>query len=551
MSYEAEISRANPTCFLFLVDQSGSMAERFGGETGKSKAEGVAESVNRFFQTLVARCAKGQQILDRYYVGVIGYGGEVRMGLPIEGLAGDVLQPISRIAVSPLRIEDRVQCVDDGAGGRRQQRIKFPVWFEPRAEGKTPMCAALRAARGVIEGFIGRYPKCFPPIVINVSDGMATDGPFEPEALALWRLASQDGNAMLFNLHVSARANRRSCSPTATSACPTSTARRLFSMSSPLPPPMLRQSGICEASLRRGPGGSPSMPIWPRSSCSWTLGRGSGAFSGDFMSKSSRAFWLPRGGHSPAEYEDAFAMDEVAGRYGVADGASEGCFTGDWARLLVEGFVRGGDITSWPASLPALQEQWDTEVRAQDLPWYAETGVSQGACSTFLGLLLATPAGSNAPATATARSLESSRHTPCAVRQTGQGCGGRHTDHASMVPGACYFGAVAVGDTCLLHTRGGTLLRAFPLDRSQQFHNFPKLVGSRMPVEAVRARQTLWLDGCGQPGDRLWMMTDALSQFCLARSRRAAILGTNWNRWPPPRISPLPPTMLHTVPGEG
>ena len=178
-------------------------------------------------------------------------------------------------------------------------------------------------------------------------------------------------------------------------------------------------------------------------------------------------------------------MDVEAGRYGVADGASEGCFTGDWARLLVESFVRGGEITSWPASLPALQEQWDAEVRAQDLPWYAETGVNQGACSTFLGLVL--------------------EDSP--LPQAGERLGARGAP--------CRWQAVAVGDTCLLHTRGGTLLHAFPLDRSEQFHNFPKLVGSRMPVEAVLARQTLWLDGCGQPGDRLWMMTDALSQFCL------------------------------------
>ncbi len=27
MAYAAEISRNNPTCFLFLIDQSGSMAE--------------------------------------------------------------------------------------------------------------------------------------------------------------------------------------------------------------------------------------------------------------------------------------------------------------------------------------------------------------------------------------------------------------------------------------------------------------------------------------------------------------------------------------------
>ena len=190
MAYTAEISRTNPTCFLLLVDQSGSMAEPFGAESGKSKAEGVAEAVNRLLQTLVARCAKGEHILDRYYVGVIGYGGEVRLGFPVDALAGDVLQPISRIGACPLRIEDRIQRVDDGAGGMRDQHIKFPVWFEPKAQGKTPMCAAFRAATDVLDGFLRRYPKCFPPIVINVSDGAATDGAFEPEAMAIWRLAS-------------------------------------------------------------------------------------------------------------------------------------------------------------------------------------------------------------------------------------------------------------------------------------------------------------------------------------------------------------------------
>ena len=59
MPYTAEISRVNPTCFLFLVDQSGSMAERFGGESGKTKAQGVADAINRLFETLVTRCSKG------------------------------------------------------------------------------------------------------------------------------------------------------------------------------------------------------------------------------------------------------------------------------------------------------------------------------------------------------------------------------------------------------------------------------------------------------------------------------------------------------------
>ena len=252
MAYTAEISRASPTCFLLLVDQSGSMAEPFGGEAGKSKAECVAEAVNRLLQTLVARCAKGENILDRYYVGVIGYGGEVRLGFSIDALAGGVLQPISRIGASPLRIENRIHPVDNGAGGSRDQHIRFPVWFEPRALGKTPMCSALRAARNVLSGFVGQYPGCFPPIIINISDGAVTDGVFEPEALALWSLKSDDGNVLLFNVHLSARGEKPILFPSHNLDLPDDYARRLFSMSSPLPPQMLRQARIRETTLTEG-----------------------------------------------------------------------------------------------------------------------------------------------------------------------------------------------------------------------------------------------------------------------------------------------------------
>ena len=109
------------------------------------------------------------------------------------------------------------------------------------------------------------------------------------------------------------------------------------------------------------------------------------------MPKRSRTFWLARRGHDSAEYEDAFAADEVAGRFAVADGATEGCFTGLWARLLVEDFVssRGEAAAEWPDFLPALQERWDADVRARNLPWYADQGVRQGAFATFLGLVLA------------------------------------------------------------------------------------------------------------------------------------------------------------------
>ena len=44
------------------------------------------------------------------------------------------------------------------------------------------MCAALNQARQVLSDFISRSPRCFPPIVLNITDGEATDG--NPESVA-------------------------------------------------------------------------------------------------------------------------------------------------------------------------------------------------------------------------------------------------------------------------------------------------------------------------------------------------------------------------------
>jgi hypothetical protein len=251
MPYTAEISRSNPTCFVFLVDQSGSMAERWGSQSNKTKAEGVADAINRLLQTLVFRCAKGEYILDRYYVGAIGYGAKIQQGFP-GVLAGQVLCAVSDIANTPLRIEERVKRTDDGAGGLLEQRIKFPVWFEPAAAGKTPMCQAFQLAQKVVLDFVTQHPACFPPIVINITDGAATDGDPQPCAAAICGVASQDGNALLFNVHVSASGLPPVLFPTEENGLPDDFARRLFRISSRVPPEMLRQAQVLENSVADG-----------------------------------------------------------------------------------------------------------------------------------------------------------------------------------------------------------------------------------------------------------------------------------------------------------
>src|SRR5262249_10841046 len=160
MPYPAQISRVNPACVLLLIDQSGSMGEAFTEMAGQSKAAVVADAVNRLLQNLVLRSAKADGVRDYFHVGVIGYGQTVRPGLGGK-LPYEILIPISRLSDNPLRIETRTKITPDGAGGVIEQKIKFPVWFDPEADGKTPMCEAMAAAGLAVKGFVESHPYAF------------------------------------------------------------------------------------------------------------------------------------------------------------------------------------------------------------------------------------------------------------------------------------------------------------------------------------------------------------------------------------------------------
>lgn len=235
MPYSAEINRTTPTCFIFLVDQSSSMLEPLAGQPDKQKSEGVADAINRLLQNLILKCAKSEGIRDYFYVGVIGYGGKVLSALG-GGLAGQTLVPISAIANNPLRVEQRTRKVDDGAGGIIEQKFKFPIWVEAKAAGKTPMCEALKLAKQYLEVFLGRYAGCYPPLVINITDGMATDGDPLPVARTVSQLASTDGNVLLFDAHISNKQALAIEYPSSDDMLPDNFAKLLFRMSSKLPP---------------------------------------------------------------------------------------------------------------------------------------------------------------------------------------------------------------------------------------------------------------------------------------------------------------------------
>jgi len=233
MPYQAEISRDNPTCFLFVIDQSGSMDEIT--EAGRSKANFVADVLNKTLYTLVTTCSKSDGVRNYFDVGVLAYGGsEVASGFG-GTLSDGIVHPIHAISEHTLRVEERKKKVDDGAGGIIELATKFPVWFDPKSAGGTPMRAALDKTRQTVADWCEAHPGAYPPTILHVTDGQSTDGAPEDMAEGLRQCATKDGPVLLFNLHVTTAGGAETLFPTSEADLADDYSRMLFRMSSPLP----------------------------------------------------------------------------------------------------------------------------------------------------------------------------------------------------------------------------------------------------------------------------------------------------------------------------
>ena len=231
MPYSAKINRANPSCFLFVIDESGSMDESM--ESGRSKAQFVADVLNKTLAALIPQCTKADGVRAYFDVGVITYSG-FGVGSGLGGnLSEGILHPISVINKNPIRIEEHNRKVE---GGMISRSLKFPVWFEPRSLGGTPMREALTKAAEVLAEWSANHPHSYPPTLIHVTDGQSTDGNPEAAAAALQQIATSDGQCLIFNLHFNGSSDGRLAFPACEDELPDQYSKLLFKMSSPFPP---------------------------------------------------------------------------------------------------------------------------------------------------------------------------------------------------------------------------------------------------------------------------------------------------------------------------
>jgi len=193
----------------------------------------------------------------------------------------------------------------------------------------------------------------------------------------------------------------------------------------------------------------------------------------------AQVFWLPKGGSSDSEYEDAFFPRRITRRKGqrlrfaVADGATETSFSGVWARLLVSSFVRraiGFDFAA--EELRPLQNKWGTLVHGKSLAWYAEEKLASGAFSSLLGVEF-----SEAEFGGEVRRL---------------------------------WRAAAFGDSCLIQMRGDQTITAFPLQDAASFTSRPDLLSSLPSAQNATNGAVMKIEGNWGCDDTFFLMTDAL-----------------------------------------
>ncbi len=232
MTYSSEISRKNPGLFIFLIDQSRSMSHKIGGSS-RSKAIEAADAINRQLNELINRCTKSEGIRDYFEIGIIGYG--TARGQAMSLLADSTLVPISELESRILKMEKRTQVIED-----QEVEYELPIWFEPIAASDTPMVRGLNLAESWAKDWAAEHPDSFPPVIINISDGEATDGSPKEIAEKIFEISTSDGNAMIWNCHLSGSKLEPISFPSDASSLPEDKyAHTMFEMSSVLPDNML------------------------------------------------------------------------------------------------------------------------------------------------------------------------------------------------------------------------------------------------------------------------------------------------------------------------
>ncbi|MGW2821926.1 vWA domain-containing protein [Streptomyces sp. NPDC001443] len=235
MNHTIRVDRKHPACFVLLLDQSYSMSAPMQGGDGLTKAQALADTTNRLLTQLIQTCTRDEAGPRHYFdIALIGYADDAVPLLKSNDGFGNPMVASPQLAESYSRIHR-------GPGGE-----EWAVWLEPESNGQTAMCAALDRAYDFAAGWTASHQDSPAPVVINVTDGAATDGSLDDvaqRAAKLQQLSTVDGPLILFNIAIAARAATPVLFPSDASGLPDPYTAGLFRISSALPARMMEYVG--------------------------------------------------------------------------------------------------------------------------------------------------------------------------------------------------------------------------------------------------------------------------------------------------------------------
>jgi hypothetical protein len=204
----------------------------------------------------------------------------------------------------------------------------------------------------------------------------------------------------------------------------------------------------------------------------------------DFGIALIQSFSVQKAGNAFVECEDIWHYAERNPMVSIAlsDGATESSFSREWARELVKAFVDRDlpwqEVYACAANwLLPLQTSWQQWLAHQDLSWFAKRKAGEGAFATFVSL---------------------------------------------EVFADLSWKSLAVGDSCLFVVRDRCLQTSFPLQKSHEFNNRPRLIGTNVKAANINMSQ---IQGDAKHGDRFYLATDAIACWIFKQ------LEVNQNPW--------------------
>lgn len=240
-AYTAQITRNTPTAFIFMIDQSVSMRKmtELYGET-MPMSEAVSKIVNHQLNELVLRCIKGSETRDYYDIAIIGYGENAYSGWKGELEGRDFVKP-SELKAHPYK-KTTIKKETRTRKGIKIVEVEEVQWIEADAtKSWTRVHHAFDKAKQLLEQWMDTHHNqdCYPPTIINITDGEFNGASKEyvlQQANELKSMFTNDGNVILFNIHISAnKAISVTCPARKDEVNSSQLAKTLYEMSSLLP----------------------------------------------------------------------------------------------------------------------------------------------------------------------------------------------------------------------------------------------------------------------------------------------------------------------------